>query len=245
MKYHFPAKSPRFGRRNNPLPITYQQSSCYYWWWEYLRRSEAYKKTCQSGGKGKLAKLYEDFGDVFSVDFRTWWQKDDRGPRLFAEPHIRDMKVVTMATAEERMTEQAILVTVPLNLTQAHLLKTFRTILSKHHQGKRGMTVRLTSQAKYQLVGKDDTAFLETALMVWDMRRSRPDLSLWEIANETRCVKSEHRVRAEDRQVQNKNVFVAKKNILAATASRYIRKADAMIENVAKGKFPLASADVR
>ncbi len=32
--------------------------------------------------------------------------------------------------------------------------------------------------------------------------------------------------------------LTAKKNILAATASRYIRKAEAMIENVGRGRFP-------
>lgn len=238
MKYHFPAKSPRFGRKENPLPLPYQQASCYYWWWEYLRRNQDYKKTCENGGKGKCAKLYQDFGDVFSVDFRTWFNKDDRGPRLFAEPHIPDMKVVTLETAQERMTEHTILVTVPLNLTQAHLLKSFVSILKKHHQGKRGVRVKQASQAKYQLMGKEDVAFLQTALAVWDMREAHPDMPLWEIANETRCVRPEHRVKAEDKDPKNRAVFVAKKNILTATASRYIRKAKAMIENVGKGRFP-------
>ena len=238
MKYHFPAKSPRFGRKDNPLPLTHQQASCYFWWWEYLRRNEDYRKTCEKGGKGKCAKLYQDFGDVFSVDFRTWFNKDDRGPRLFAEPHIPDMKVVTLDTAKERMTEHTILVTVPLNLTQAHLLKTFRSILNKHHKGKRGERVKQTSQAKYQLVGKEDTAFLETALAVWDLRQARPDLALWQIANETRCVKREHLVRDEDREKGLKGELTLKKNVLAATASRYIRKAEAMIANVGQGRFP-------
>jgi hypothetical protein len=238
MKYHFPSKSPRFGRKENPLPLTHQQASCYYWWWEYLRRNQHYRKTCENGGKGKCAKLYQDFGDVFSVNFRTWFNTDDRGPRLFAEPHIPDMKVVTLETAQERMTEHTILVTVPMNLTQDHLLKAFRSILNKHHKGKRGMRVKQSSQAKYQLVGKEDTAFLEVALAVWDMRQARPELSLWEIANETRCVPREHLVRDEDRDPTMRATLTAKKNVLAATASRYIRKAEAMIENVGKGVFP-------
>jgi hypothetical protein len=238
MKYHFPAKSPRFGRKTNPLPLPYQQASCYFWWWEYLRRNQDYKKTCENGGKGKCTKLYQDFGDVYSVDFRTWFNTDDRGQRLFAEPHIPDMKVVTLETAKERMTEHTILVTVPLNLTQAHLLKTFRSILNKHHEGERGVRVRQTSQAKYQLMGKEDTAFLEMALAVWDMRQAHPDMALWEIANETRCVKREHLIRAEDRNKDLQGELAGKKNILAATASRYVKKANAMIENVGKGFFP-------
>ena len=57
------------------------KASVYYWWYEYLRRSDVYRKCCERGGKGKLAWLYEDFGNVFAEAntekeaFRVWWRE--------------------------------------------------------------------------------------------------------------------------------------------------------------------------
>ena len=69
----------------SPRPIEDQQQSPYYWWWAYLRRSEAYLKCCEQGGKGKLAKLYTDFGDVREDNFKKWWTTNDLGAKLFGE----------------------------------------------------------------------------------------------------------------------------------------------------------------
>jgi len=47
-----------------------------------LRRSDDYKKACAKNGKG-MAKLYKDFGDVYSekhygyLDFWVWWTEID------------------------------------------------------------------------------------------------------------------------------------------------------------------------
>ena len=85
MKVHFLAPHPLFGRKTAPLPLKEQERSPYYWWWAYLRRSEAYIKCCEKGGKGPLSKLYTDFGDVREDDFRKWWTTGDHGAELFAE----------------------------------------------------------------------------------------------------------------------------------------------------------------
>ena len=49
--------------------------SLYYFWYEYLRRHDGYRKTCLSNGKGKYAKLYNDFGDVHQLSFIDWWRE--------------------------------------------------------------------------------------------------------------------------------------------------------------------------
>ena len=59
------------------------QCSLYYFWFEYLKRHEGYRQTCLSGGKGKYAKLFEDFGDVHQLDFINWWRNTFH---LFEEP---------------------------------------------------------------------------------------------------------------------------------------------------------------
>jgi hypothetical protein len=47
--------------------------SVYYFWWEYLRRNEGYLDCCRRKGRGRLAKLYQFFGDVRDDDFPSWW----------------------------------------------------------------------------------------------------------------------------------------------------------------------------
>jgi hypothetical protein len=76
---------PRFGRVNSRLPVGHQQGSPYYWWWQYLRRNADYIACCERGGKGRLSKLYKDFGDVREDNFHKWWTEGDRGVELFAE----------------------------------------------------------------------------------------------------------------------------------------------------------------
>ena len=90
MKVYFLAPHPLFGRKTAPLPLKEQEQSPYYWWWAYLRRSEAYIKCCEKGGKGPLSKLYADFGDVREDDFRKWWTTGDHGAQLFAEQRQAD-----------------------------------------------------------------------------------------------------------------------------------------------------------
>ncbi len=85
MKRHFSAPTPRFGRINNRLGVGHQQRSPYYWWWQYLRRNADYIACCERGGKGRLSKLYKDFGDVREDNFHKWWTEGDRGVELFAE----------------------------------------------------------------------------------------------------------------------------------------------------------------
>ncbi len=50
------------------------KGTVYYQWWDYLRAHDGYKETCEAGGKGKFADLYEDFGDIHTMDFPKWWK---------------------------------------------------------------------------------------------------------------------------------------------------------------------------
>ncbi len=77
MKVHFSAQHPTFGTKHKPKSLTYQQRSPYYWWWAFLRLNEDYVKCCELGGKGKLANLYKDFGDVRSDDFKECGNKEE------------------------------------------------------------------------------------------------------------------------------------------------------------------------
>lgn len=236
IKQHFAFQHPTFGTDKRPLTPSHWQRSVYYWWFEYLRRNEDYRQTCESKGNGPCHQVYEDFGDVFVVDFKTWWRTDERGARLFAEPPARSIEVVPAGTNLKTDNPELLTLQVPLNLPITHLVQRFREIVSKHHDGRRGVRRSSKSQALYQVSGKVDVQFLQTALQVWDARKADPKKPLWQIANDLR-LGSKLNLLKENEIAANSPTVKDKKNILAATASRYIRKAELLIREVGQGRF--------
>jgi hypothetical protein len=228
----FSHQHPTFGTEKNPRSASYWRRSVYYWWFEYLKRNEDYRRTCERQGVGKCAKLYQDFGDIHSLTFRQWWRTNERGAKLFGEPYSRSITILT--EAPDRWDFGANLVLeVPLNQSKTYLIRKFRQILKKHHEGKRGRRHTQTSYARYKVVGKVDVNFLEIALQVWDFRKANPKMPLWEIGNELR-VSHNNIIREADPPAVRSD----KKNRLAATVSRYYRKADEMIKRSVSGHFP-------
>jgi hypothetical protein len=234
-KRHFPFKHPTFGTKHNPKTSSHIKVSVYYWWFEYLKRNDDYRKTCLNSGKGECSKLYEHFGDVHAMNFKEWWFKDDRGEILFAEPPTPTIRLIDTEIAKqgELQRENTIVLQIPLDLPINFLVKNFRDVLSRQHKGKRGKRQSLSSRSMFQAKGKIDVAFLEIALMVWDAKTTNPRKPLWEIAQEL-GIAGIHKIKSGDAPA----VISDKKNILAATASRYYRKASLMIKRTAEGTFP-------
>lgn len=234
-KRHFPYQHPTFGTAKNPKTSSHWKVSVYYWWFEYLKRNSDYQTTCKNNGKGKCSKLFEDFGDVLSLSFKEWWSDGERGATLFADPPTPTIRVIDLQGVEQVhvQKEDVLLLQVPLNLPINYLVRNFRDVISKRHSGRRGKRHSQTSAAKFQATGKIDVAFLEIALMVWDEKNANPKKPLWQIAQEVGIAGS-HKIAAGDSPA----VITDKKNILAATASRYYRKANKMIQRTGEGRFP-------
>ncbi len=234
---------PTFGTKNKRLPPSRQEQSPYYWWWEYLRRNKDYLATCENGGKGKYAKLYADFGDIRGDNFRIWWQA--KGVKLFAE----QMSVYQFKELEskEEVPEQwnkkeFIFLQVPLTYDRKSLKKYFNKLLMDRHGRERGRPSKSASRttAKYPLNGTYTIANLKLCLQVYDCymetRVGANKLKLWEIGVKKGLVKKELMPDPKD---DSKDRLI-KRNNLAATASRYVRQAQARIEKAALGIFPVA-----
>jgi len=234
MKVHFPHPHPTFGRKTSPKAPSAWTSSVYYWWWEYLRRNEAYRKTCQHEGKGACMSLYKSFGNVHTDDFKTWWTSEDRGARLFAEPVTPSIQVLGDLSTHQQSND-TLLLAIPLNLPITHLVKRFREVLVQHHKGKRGVKVSDSTEAMFPVeTGRIDTQFLQIALQVWDARNADPKMPWWEIATNLRLSPAHHILQSD-----TPKIAFDKKNNLSAAASRYYRKANSMIEHVGQGRFPV------
>ena len=246
MKVHFSAPHPVFGRANARLNISYQQRSPYYWWWQYLRRNDDYIACCEREGKGKLARLYGDFGDVRFDDFHKWWAAGERGPKLFGEQPLKikfgELNSAADFSAEWRK-EQVAVVAFPLDKSKRQLMSDIKRLLDQRHTGRQGRPALadLQSTARYRLSRNYTIPNLQTSLAVYDLwlksQRARTDeekLALWEIGRELNLNPAAVR-KAQSRLALDR---ATARNHLSALVSRYLRWAKSNIAAVVTGEFP-------
>jgi hypothetical protein len=246
MPVHFLAPHPRFGRSNNRLSIAYQQRSPYYWWWAYLRRNPAYTACCAAGGKGALASLYAQFGDVRSDDFHAWWTGESKGVRLFAEAPlaVKFGELEAPVQWDARWGRDDVMVlAVPLRISKRALKGMFAKVLNQRHVGRQGRpaVADMPSTARYVLSHNYTISNLQTMLAVYDLwvenaARDKSDkMTLWEIGAHLKL----NRAAIKAALSESSGERLLGRNTLGATVSRYVRHAQAIIHNTALGQFPV------
>jgi len=187
-----------------------------------------------NSGKGKCADLFKDFGNVHTATFKEWWSQGSRAVDLFAEPLPPALRVIDPSKQSVATGGSSVLIEVPLALPITFLTRQFKKVIGNRQKRAQGRRAKIESKARYRVSGKVDLNFLSNALAVWDMRREIPELPLWRIVQDLKLMEAKHWVRDGD----SRAVSTDKRNLLAATGSRLLRKANAMIANVAKGRFP-------
>ena len=235
----FAYQHPLFGRSKADKQKEQYKNSVYYLWWEFLRRNEDYKRCCDRGGAGKLAGIYQDFGDVHKSDFKKWWSTDERGAKLFAE-RVVDFNIRVIDSSDDFHSGELLMnVQIPLNLPKRFILKEFNKLLKTHHKGRRGVRTNKSSTALYPISGHVDTAALQKCLQVFDMKVHNPNLRLWQIAQKCRLSTLENRLRNDGTETTYE--ITSKRRNLASAADKILRRAKKIIAGTAKGKFPLTS----
>lgn len=231
---HFQYKHPTFGTKSQPKPKSASEGTVYYFWWQYLRRNQEYLLCCETAGKGKLADLYKDFGDVRRDDFKQWWMEDGKGAYLFAEPQAEDSIRVMESGQEALDPSEALSVSIPLYLPKKTILRRFKELLDERHQGKRGHQLAKRSKARYQIKGQPNIQAIKQALDVYDFRKANPKMKLWEIGNAIPRLQLSNKLKSSDTASERAD----KRNVLAATVSRYLKRAENSIKNTTLGIFP-------
>lgn len=234
---HFPYQHPTFGRGNKKRHPDSWKRTVYYWWWSYLKRNQEYLKCCEANGKGKLSKLYQDFGDVRSDDFQKWWTGDDRGAKLFSNP-LLESTVRVMDEGDIVHGGDLLTITFPLSLPKRHLKKRLNDLLIKHHKGQRGVQQAKSSKAKYRFGGQPNLMGLERALKVYDHLEELKTQGLkkpqWKVAMDLNIVDDEYRVHRSDTPKTAED----KRRVLTAIVGRLKKKASDSVLNTGKGLFP-------
>ena len=233
----FVAPHPLFKKERTKTGIWWEKSP-YYLWWEYLRLHEGYLECCQKKGKGPYSALYNDFGDIHSMDFKEWWQS--RGVDLFAEP-MSPSKVVALSDEEIRQfmegvrDERILLVAIPTHYPKRNITSSLNKILREHKPRGRGEKLVKFSRAKYPLLHSPDTYALDITLRCYKKKNENPKMPLWEIAQEVGVS-----VSLTKAELAGEGGHVAdKKASMTAGVSRKLKHAATLIEGVGRGIFPL------
>jgi hypothetical protein len=69
---------------------------------------------------------------------------------------------------------------------------------------------------------------------VYDFKKANPRMKLWEIGNAIPNLQMENKIQVGDTE----SGLADKRNVLAATVSRYLRRAEESIKNTSLGFFP-------
>ena len=120
--------------------LSYARTSVRRWWWEYLRLSKDYWLICQTSSSlnnprvadEKMRWIYRKFGDIYNVDFDTWYRST--GSRIFSEQEALP-DVIEIDDDFGNLTEirdGKLLIEIPLSLSQATINKKINRILKKH-----------------------------------------------------------------------------------------------------------------
>jgi hypothetical protein len=257
MEKKYLAKPPLvFPRGFKSRQIRLLKQSPYYWWWQYLRRNEAYLNCCANDGKGKLNKLYKDFGDVRSPDFGAWWlhsmdrRKDGikRGSYLFREI-TADLDVIKLNDKNDWLpnwSSDVMIVAINMKQTKREIKKLFGWLLEDEHPGKPGkipMSEAVkNSTARYKLHRNFSVENLEKTLSVYDLCRENELLpvdkqrSYWEIGESIKLVPSA--MPPTDKRYRLMDEPKRRHNTMTMAVSRYYKAAKIIIENTALGIFP-------
>ena len=245
MLRRFLAQHPTFGTKNKPRSLSYQQQSPYYWWWAYLRRNADYLACCENGGKGKLAKLYKDFGDVREDNFKRWWTEGQRGGNLFAE-NRGAMKLTLLEDKSQWddtwTQDQVLVIAVPLTSSKRYLQSRFARILKERHTAKRGRTKKLLemSNSQYPLERNYTIENLRKTLQVYDeyirTRTEAKKVPLWKVGENLRLVPT---AMTSSQHMPEENFL--RRNVMAATVKRYLKNAEKIIAGTSLGRFPVST----
>lgn len=228
-------------RFREPRNLPYQnapahKSSIYYWWWAFLKRNKAYSRICRQNGRGRLAQIYKDFGNIYDISFLEWWQSHKA---LFAEqPSLVELQ-------HNIPLDDGLLYRIDPRKSFNQIQEEIREIHLRAHAIMPACDRKPVSSAKYPIYTIVSAHTLHRVLRIWDHKQQQPQLGAYELGLLAGLkpnllplpVHGETRTRrALDITAHNKRARIS----IANQANRYLRTAAQYIDNVGLGIFPKA-----
>jgi hypothetical protein len=213
--------------------------SVYYYWWAFLRLSERYKQCCENDGEGELSELYNYFGDIRDGDFMRWWTKGGNsrdgkrtkysGRRLFSLGARYPIREINDPLLDKELETERIVLSIPIGADLTRLTAEFKRLMRpliedrirEHGEEKREALFEVTSK-------NPSLKSLRKILIAWDTKQRRPDLGRYALAKELGITA---KIEGDEDDVDHK---IAVSNEL----NRRLGKAELLIRNVERGRFP-------
>ncbi len=239
---------PRLRYKNTAEELSDAYGSPYRLWRDYLRISRDYWWVCQQQGNTldeDLRSMWEDFGDVYTLNFNDWWR--NKGRQLFSE-QVRLPAVKQVNNELSNLSsnyQQNLIVEIPLNLTERTISRQLMAIVraQAHRDVKR---VSYAKRSLKKLVGIRKQV-LKRAHDIWCVNH------LAKLAKQEGSTigapfnkMTTHQMGIGFRLVRNcmpkvgESIDTSKKkrNGMKVAVSRMLNRADALIANAEIGKFP-------
>lgn len=232
----FGGRGKVFDENNPPLTVT---SSPYYWWFMFLRLNADYQATCKANGIGRCSKLYEDFGDIYKVNFKEWWT--DKA-HLFSEPKkgYRMMIANNIDEIAPFDSKEVVNLVVPLNWAQRSLRKSFtQLVLSKVEKGKRGVSI-IESKASYKLGGRWNIDAFKHAYDIYvEKQKSLSEIKKIPLADIAIRAKLPYALREKAKEGIRNKMTVDIRYTLTVLANRHYKRAEKFIKSAMTNSFPI------
>lgn len=212
--------------------------SVYYYWWEYLRRHEGYRATCERGGEGEHALLYQHFGNVHATDFHTWWWD-----HLWLFTFVSEAQDISLSN-KFYIESEGIFLHVGYSRSRTAMVNSVREVLTKVRPERMEREIRKLYRC--YPVGRPRLRSLHEHLLVWDARQANPDADYADLADIAGLTGLERYDPATIAQLNAEGNFVgdlerANRRAKQLAVQRHLRIADQYIENVVQAEFPLRS----
>lgn len=250
-EYGHAEPNPNYERFFNYL----RQSLTYKWAWESLKSKDSISREArQIPDFAKVVKTAKDFGQVWDVDFETWWKA--RGLHQFGKRGDKPEAKVILETGVEfgglpialsdaakqiygktgRTDHANYYVELPQSLTRTEMVQ-FIDELQARIKLKKRSDIYLHDTPLYQFkVNKINASTLDAGHKLLDFYQNT-NLEMWRIAAKLHL---SHKHEGEVDPEAPKERFVADdiKIKLSITAHKLRKKAVLLAENAARGRFP-------
>jgi len=207
-----------------------------YWWFLTLQASDEYLLCCRNLGKGKLANLYKDFGDVDKKSFAQWWA--NQGRKIFSErKRLKKVDVIDERRQLERLSihEDRLIIEVPLTLRRQTAIRQIGKELKKAYESREDVDIWQQSTAKRQIIkSKIRMTTVEMLLNVWQIRNENPTFSNYEIGQKAKIDLDLLARTTDGDQIDE----ALERRRMTIAVSRYLAQAKNLIANAEKGIFP-------
>ncbi len=128
---------------------------------------------------------------------------------------------------------------IPLTLPKRFIQQKLAKLVAQYNKRKRGQRTFKESHALYPIANQFEWFSLKRMLEIYDLRKSQPELTLWEIGQHFNLGEAltQHELKAGRGRADN--TAVNKKNVSAVAASKKLTLAKNIIDGVGRGKFPV------